>query len=74
MLATDYSAAEPDIPTDPVDPTEPVDPADPVDPNEPADGGFDLVATLKNFFDSIAAWFEQLWNQIVGFFQQPFLK
>ena len=65
-------------PVDPpvTDPTEPpaTDPTDPVDPNAPADGGFDLIAVLKNFLDSITAWFDQLWNQIIGFFQQPFLK
>ena len=60
--------------TNPTDPTDPTEPTEPADPNAPADGGFDLIAVLKNFFDSIAAWFEQLWNQIVGFFQQPSLK
>ena len=48
------------------------DPSEPSEPSEPADGSFDLVAVVKSFFDGIAAWFKQLWNQIIGFFRQPF--
>ena len=29
----------------------------------------DEARRMKNFIDSIVAWFEQLWNQVIGFFQ-----